>query len=989
MAVGEPGCGIDDLLIARILEGDVGREPVLRKADPAIAKVGADLGVLGGIEPVLVEQLVERRARGLVRALAREHDIEEGLDHPAQFGLGATGGREQVEFGAADGSKGAPVLTKQGRGDQGVVRGGHERRGVFEQIGAGALFIDGEVVDDRVHGEGEGVLEITFGSRHDLLELFPGLGHAMRGHDEAHAAAGHSTEHPEAPEILAELGARAVDEGFGVEIRGPGDDGLDRAMEVAGGGGADGGDVRGAKGAEDFVEHAEGLLSSLPFVGRPEEVFFGDHLEDGSDVLSHATMDEDQAFLEGAAGFGRGILVIEDAVLGHEPAAADAEFGVVLRGEDTGNEFHAGPDASAILPATARTAEPFAQDRAGKDESTLAFLECTGEGGRLTGGAHADRDERSEEAGGDGEARAFGDIVDARDELEAASGAGDLGEQFGQALAAAFDARGDDAAGDDGGFEQAEIILGEIEHFGELSDFGGGTEVDAGQAEDGVIDDAEEGFDGRTGRGIAAMDGEIDGDVEDASALRVIHAEEEDVAPAAVAEVHAHRGAFAEDGIETSRVAPEQLGSDAEWLIEGMSHPEHPLIAADGADAASDLVGQGLEGEAMVGGREGARDAVAGSVVGLVSEEGGDGFVEPTAEEMVVAGERDETAGVQFRAAWQVKAVEGVQEEEGADTFVEIGGVMPESLEGIALGEQLGERSLAAKMFEGLIADRGVGAGYDRYEGGGHGEMGWVSVLGAQGQKFHQVRENFVAILSFEGEGELRGQEAVTHADVVATSCEGGSQITFAADELGEGGAELNGVVVGGGEFGQEIHDMRGQDMHAEEAKVVSGAEAGHVQVLLGLGGSRFFADLIHLVDPAVGASQSAADRSVVEEFAFVGGLDGGDGTILGGGDFDELLGASIGAVLDVEVVADEEQEGIVFGEIVSAQHGMTIAARRFLGDEMEPAGQVARAQAVGGFIAGPDDEADLVNAGFEDFLGQDAEGGFFDAVAVHERLEG
>jgi hypothetical protein len=68
--------------------------------------------------------------------------------------------------------------------------------------------------------------------------------------------------------------------------------------------------------------------------------------------------------------------------------------------------------------------------------------------------------------------------------------------------------------------------------------------------------------------------------------------------------------------------------------------------------------------------------------------------------------------------------------------------------------------------------------------------------------------------------------------------------------------------------------------------------------------------------------------------------------------------------VLDVEVVADEEEEGLALREIASAQHGMAVAARRLLGDEMEPAGQVARSQAIGGFIAGPDDEADLVDAG-------------------------
>jgi hypothetical protein len=136
------------------------------------------------------------------------------------------------------------------------------------------------------------------------------------------------------------------------------------------------------------------------------------------------------------------------------------------------------------------------------------------------------------------------------------------------------------------------------------------------------------------------MDGEVDGDVEDAGALGIIHAEEEDVAPAAMAEVHADGVRSRRMGIDAGGIARSQFGPDAEGLIERDAHAEHPLVAADGADAAADLVGEGLEGEAMVGGGEGAGDAVAGSVVGLVGEEAGDGLVEPAVEEVFVSRRR-------------------------------------------------------------------------------------------------------------------------------------------------------------------------------------------------------------------------------------------------------------------------------------------------------------------------------------------------------------
>ena len=65
-------------------------------------------------------------------------------------------------------------------------------------------------------GEGQCVLELMFGGGHDLLGRFTGFGPAIGGDDETHTAAGHSAQHPEAPEVAAEGLAAAFDEGFGV-----------------------------------------------------------------------------------------------------------------------------------------------------------------------------------------------------------------------------------------------------------------------------------------------------------------------------------------------------------------------------------------------------------------------------------------------------------------------------------------------------------------------------------------------------------------------------------------------------------------------------------------------------------------------------------------------------------------------------------------------------------------------------------------------------
>ena len=79
------------------------------------------------------------------------------------------------------------------------------------------------------------------------------------------------------------------------------------------------------------------------------------------------------------------------------------------------------------------------------------------------------------------------------------------GEQLGERLAGALHAGRHDAGGDDGGLEQAEVVAGEVEDLGDGGDVGGGLEVDADQAEDRLVDDAEVGLDGRRGAaGVAA-----------------------------------------------------------------------------------------------------------------------------------------------------------------------------------------------------------------------------------------------------------------------------------------------------------------------------------------------------------------------------------------------------------------------------------------------------------------------------------------------------
>ena len=66
------------------------------------------------------------------------------------------------------------------------------------------MGVDAEVVDDRLHREGEGVVERRLDVLHDRGDLFLELVVAVRGDEERHPAPRHAAEHQEPPEVVAQ-----------------------------------------------------------------------------------------------------------------------------------------------------------------------------------------------------------------------------------------------------------------------------------------------------------------------------------------------------------------------------------------------------------------------------------------------------------------------------------------------------------------------------------------------------------------------------------------------------------------------------------------------------------------------------------------------------------------------------------------------------------------------------------------------------------------
>ena len=148
--------------------------------------------------------------------------------------------------------------------------------------------------------------------------------------------------------------------------------------------------------------------------------------------------------------------------------AADAEFRIAFCRANAVDQLDAGPDAAGILPAAAdppshspRMARAATSRRSC---SSSASRECSD----LAGGAHAHGDQAGQKVGGNRQARAFGDVVHPADDLDAMAGpAGEARQQIGERLGGAFHARRDDAGGDHRRFEQAQVVAGEIEDFGD------------------------------------------------------------------------------------------------------------------------------------------------------------------------------------------------------------------------------------------------------------------------------------------------------------------------------------------------------------------------------------------------------------------------------------------------------------------------------------------------------------------------------------------
>ncbi len=121
--------------------------------------------------------------------------------------------------------------------DQGVVAGGISASPPCSSSAQVPLLVDGEIVDHRLHGERHRVLQSALGLGHDGVQTRPGRVAADRGLKMKPMPPPDMPPSIQKPQKSAPNSvADARDQRLGVEVAGPGNDGLDRAEEIALGG---------------------------------------------------------------------------------------------------------------------------------------------------------------------------------------------------------------------------------------------------------------------------------------------------------------------------------------------------------------------------------------------------------------------------------------------------------------------------------------------------------------------------------------------------------------------------------------------------------------------------------------------------------------------------------------------------------------------------------------------------------------------------------
>ena len=115
-----------------------------------------------------------------------------------------------------------------------------------------------------------------------------------------------------------------------------------------------------------------------------------------------------------------------------------------------------------------------------------------------------------------------------------------------------------------------------------------------------------------------------------------------------------------------------------------------------------------------------------------------------------------------------------------------------EPIEGGGFALQVGKRGSAAKGIQRAVPERGVGCGDDRGQLAHGARLSPGGRRLAHGQQLDQLGQDLVAIAPAQRQGQLRGQQPVPHADIVAPVGALERQVLLVPGQFGERGREAD-----------------------------------------------------------------------------------------------------------------------------------------------------------------------------------------------------
>ena len=184
-------------------------------------------------------------------------------------------------------------------------------------------------------------------------------------------------------------------------------------------------------------------------------------------------------------------------------------------------------------------------------------------------------------------------------------------------------------------------------------------------------------------------------------------------------------------------------------------------------------------------------------------------------------------------------------------------------------------------------------------------------------------------------------------------------------------------------------HDFRGEDMHSEEAKVISRTKAGNDEFLLGYGGSGLLKNGRDFIKSLHSSHRGAADSSIKGEFAFVGRLDCRDGAVGLFRNCEELIKAGFFGEGQIEVVAHHQEEWVVSGEFLGAEDGVAISEGFALFDKRDLIEVVGDGRGEVSFRARSDDNSGGIDPAGEDFIEKEGRYCLCPAGSANQSLKG